>query len=59
MLYRYVGTDERIYPYVRVPGGCLRAVPGMDPIDLNEPPADGRWAKVPTRKAAAAKAAKE
>lgn len=59
MLYRYTSTVERIYPYARVGGGVkpVTAKPGMDPIELDEAPADGHWEAVKTTKPA--KAAEE
>ena len=48
MQYRYTGSDLRTYPYARIDGGTrpLEAVPGMDPVDLDEAPGDGRWESV-------------
>lgn len=47
--FTYTGDDERYYPALG-----LRATPGST-ADLDEMPADGRWA--PTPKASAPKAA--
>jgi hypothetical protein len=65
MQYRYTGTDERIYPSARIDGHSkpLLVKPGMAPVDMDEPPADGRWEQVqevppaPKKAPVAAKAA--
>lgn len=62
MQYRYIGSDERVYPYARIGGGTrpLEVKPG-DLVDLDEAPNDGRWEEAPAPevkpKTVAAKAA--
>lgn len=64
-MHRYTGTETITYPYARLDGGTrpLQAVPGMEPVEFDEPPADGRWEEVkpaPKKKApSAAQAVKE
>ncbi|MFF1469139.1 hypothetical protein [Streptomyces mirabilis] len=63
-MHRYTGTDIRDYPYARIGGGTvpLHAEPGMEPVEFDEPPADGRWEEVkpaPTKKAPSAAKSRE
>lgn len=64
MQYRYTGADRRDYPYARIDGGTqpLSAEPGMDPVEFDEAPNDGRWTEVkpaPKRQTAAKPAPQE
>lgn len=65
MQYRYTGSDQRTYPYARIDGHTkpLSAAPGMPPVEMDEPPNDGRWELIeqvqpaPKKAPSAAKAA--
>lgn len=45
MKYHYTGTEHLVYPYAAIDGhrGPLVVEPGMDPVDLDEPPDTCRW----------------
>lgn len=46
-LYRYVGSEKLTYPYAEIGGNRrpLEVTPGMDPVEFDRPPEDGRWEK--------------